>query len=308
MPEQAVGVTWACTVCRSTAAAPLFRAPTEGTEGGVDAEAFRPSADAYGRPTTAVVRCLSCGHGSVEVPPDPAVAAGAYTQAADPVSVREEAGQVATARRDLERIERFASPGRVLDVGCWTGSLLVAAAERGWEPLGVEPSRWAAARARERGVPVVEGELGSQSELGESFRLVSMCDVLEHLADPVDALATVRELVEPGGFLFVTVPDAGSRAARALGRRWWSVLPMHLQYFTRTSLERLLHDNGFDVVSVSTHSKVFSVRYYAERLGGYSRFAGGLAVRVGEGLRVADRPIALDLRDRIAVVARRRAA
>lgn len=297
-----------CIVCGSTAAEPPFRAPTEGTDGGVNADAFRPSADAYGRPTAAVMRCLRCGHASVAAPPDPEVVADAYVRAVDPVSVREEAGQVATARRDLADIERFVAPARVLDVGCWTGSFLVAAAERGWEPLGVEPSRWAVTRAKERGVPVVEGDLGSLAGLGAAFRLVSMCDVLEHLVDPAEALARVGELIEPGGVLFVTVPDAGSRVARALGRRWWSVLPMHLQYFTRSSLERLLHDHGFDVVSVRTHSKVFSVRYYAERLGGYSRAAGSLAVRVADGVRLADRPISLDLRDRVAVVARRRAA
>jgi SAM-dependent methyltransferase len=282
-----------------------FPAPAEGTEGGVDADAFRPSADAYGRATADIVRCLACGHGSVAAPPDVDAAAGAYAHAIDEVSLREEAGQVATARRDLERIEEVVVPGRVLDVGCWTGSFLVAAAERGWQPVGIEPSRWAADRARQRGVPVVEGELSDFREDPASFRLVSLCDVLEHLADPGGALDAVRELLEPGGVLFVTVPDAGSRAARLLGRRWWSVLPMHLQYFTRQSLERLLGEHGFAVETARTHSKIFTVRYYAERFGGYSQRAGRLAVRAVEGVRIADRLVAVDLRDRLAVIARR---
>ena len=282
-----------------------FRAPTEGTEGGVDAEAFRPSADAYGRATAAVLRCLRCGHGSVAAPPDADAAAGAYAYAVDAVSLREEAGQLATASRDLEQIERVVTPGRVLDVGCWTGSFLVAAAARGWRPTGIEPSRWAAERARQRGVEVVECELGEFRQEPASFRLVSLCDVLEHLADPGQALDTVSELLEPGGAVFITVPDAGSRAARVLGRRWWSVLPMHLQYFTRPSLERLLRDRGFTIETARTHSKIFTVRYYAERLSGYSEVAGRVAVRAVEGARVADRLVAVDLRDRLAVIATR---
>ena len=56
---------------------------------------------------------------------------------------------------------------------------------------------------------------------------------------------------------------------RVLGRRWWSVLPMHLQYFTPVSLGRVLAAHGFEIAWRGTHAKSFSIRYYAERLGGY---------------------------------------
>ena len=58
--------------------------------------------------------------------------------------------------------------------------------------------------------------------------------------------------------------------ARALGRRWWSVLPTHVQYFTRGSISELLRRGGFDVLEVHTAPKAFTVRYYLERIGGYS--------------------------------------
>jgi SAM-dependent methyltransferase len=231
--------------------------------------------------------------------------ASAYGDASDPVSLREEQGQVETARRALVDVERFVAPGRVCDLGCWTGSFLAAARERGWEAFGVEPSRWASERARARGLEVRTGELADHGLAGASCRLVAMCDVIEHLCDPGLALEVARELLEPGGALYLTLPDAGSVLARTLGRRWWSVLPMHLQYFTRPSLGLLLERHGFRVKAWRTHAKVFSARYYGERLGGYApaleRVAVGLMTRAGW----ADRPVAPDFHDRMAVIAER---
>jgi predicted TPR repeat methyltransferase len=227
----------------------------------------------------------------------------AYADAADPVSVREERGQVETARRALEAIEGVVAPGGMVDLGCWTGSFLAAAEERGWRAEGVEPSAWAVARARARGLCVREAELEDAGLTKGAYRLVVLCDVLEHLEQPGRALDSAAELLEPGGALFVTVPDAGSRLARLLGRRWWSVLPMHLQYFNRSSLAALLTEHGFSVRSMTTHPKAFSVRYYAERLGGYSAAVERLAVGAVARLGLSERLVAPDFRDRVAVVA-----
>lgn len=276
-----------------------------GSEGGVSAAAFRPSSEGFGHTVASVIKCTRCGHGSLSAYPDPRSVSTAYQDAADPVSVREEAGQVETAQRALADVERYVRPGRLIDVGSWTGSMLVAAAGRGWDPLGVEPSRWAADRSRQRGVTVHEGQF-SELDTEPGVRLVSFCDVLEHLEDPGAALDwAARVLAADGSGVYLTVPDAGSALARAMGRRWWSVLPMHVQYFHRPSLARLLEDRGFHVRSMRSHAKVFSARYYAERLGGYSGAAGRVSVGALERLGLANRLVAPDFHDRVAVIATR---
>jgi SAM-dependent methyltransferase len=281
--------------------------PAGATESGVDADAFRPSADRFGQTAGTVQWCRRCGHGAIFPRPEPAIVAQAYTDAADPVSLREEPGQVETGHRLLALAEQWADPGRILDVGCWTGSLLVAAAARGWDPVGVEPSAWAAARARERGVPVHVGTLDDVAFAPGSFAAVACCDVLEHLADPAHELARLHDLLAPDGALVLTVPDAGSVLARTMGRRWWSVLPMHFQYFTRGSMATLLERCGFVVRTVATHPKVFTRRYYAERLTALVPAAEPVVRRTGLGgeTPAAERLTAPDLRDRMAVVATR---
>jgi hypothetical protein len=91
-----------------------------------------------------------------------------------------------------------------------------------------------------------------------------------------------------------------------MGRRWWSVLPTHVQYFTRGSIRALLERSGFELLAVGTAPKAFTVRYYLERIGGYSRpLARGLtgaATAVG----LAERMWAPDFGDRMAVIVRPR--
>ncbi|HUS61401.1 MAG TPA: methyltransferase domain-containing protein, partial [Acidimicrobiales bacterium] len=293
---------WTCPVCGEPDRRSVFRATGAGSEGGVDASAFRPGSDEYGQLSSPVVECTVCGHRSVERVPDRGALTNAYAGAIDEVTLREEPGQVVTATRALERIEAEVRPGRLLDVGCWTGSFLVAAQERGWEVVGVEPSAWAAGRARERGVKVHEGELVDAPFEPGSFEAIVTCDVLEHLADPAAAVARMASLLVPGGALYLTVPDAGSRLARVMGRRWWAVLPMHLQHFSRSSMRLLLARHGFEVRHVATHPKLFSLRYYAERAASF--LPGGRAVawaidRSGRG----DHLVSPDFRDRMEMVA-----
>jgi SAM-dependent methyltransferase len=295
-----------CVICGAPDPQPRWSVAADKTEGGVDARSFRPSSQRFGETSGRVVVCRACGHGALADPPDAAAVASAYADAEDPVSVRERAGQVATADRGLARLERVVAPGRLLDIGCWTGSFVEAAQARGWEASGIEPSAWAVGEARAQGLEVSRGGIEDIDAPDGSLRAVVLCDVLEHLEDPAGAVERVASLLEPGGALYLTVPDAGSRLARAMGRRWWSVLPMHLQYFTRASMLLLLAGHGFEPARVGTHTKVFTARYYAERVAGYSPFVGRTAVAALARVGQAERPVAPDFRDRMEVIAVRR--
>jgi 2-polyprenyl-3-methyl-5-hydroxy-6-metoxy-1,4-benzoquinol methylase len=299
-------MSWCCPVCAGGRSEARWRITSDATENGVDPQAFRPSADRYGKTVGAVVCCLDCGHSSLAETPSEAVLAAAYSDAADPVSVDEEAGQLETARRGLRWVETAVTPGSLLDIGCWTGSFVAAAQERGWRARGVEPSTWAVERARERGLDVAVGDLTEPGAANGSLRVVAMCDVIEHLLDVRGAAKTTAGLLEPGGALYLTTPDAGGRLARTMGSRWWSVLPMHVQYFTRTSISRLLTDAGLEVIGIRSHPKVFTATYYAERLGGYSTGLARTAKAVTRRVGMANRLVAPDLHDRMQVLAIKR--
>jgi hypothetical protein len=93
-----------------------------------------------------------------------------------------------------------------------------------------------------------------------------------------------------------------------MGRRWWSVLPTHVQYFTRASVTRLLEARGYEVLEIDTAPKAFSVRYYLGRIEGYSPRAARALVAAAARAGLADRLWAPDFRDRMLVLARPRDA
>jgi SAM-dependent methyltransferase len=263
-----------------------------------------PTTDRFGVALGDFVRCGDCGHAQLEPMPAEEVLEQAYRDAASGAYEDEERGQRATAAAELARIERHARPGPLADLGCWVGFLAAEANRRGWRAVGVEPSVWAAQRARERGVEVVSAPLLASDLAPGAFAAVTMGDVIEHLPDPGAALDHAARLLAPDGVLWLATPDAGSRVARTMGRRWWSVIPTHVHLFTRASVVRLLERHGYEVVEVGTSPKAFSVRYYLERLGGYWPPLARAAVRAARRAGIADRIWAPDFRDRMAVVAR----
>ena len=179
--------------------------------GGMGEEGLIPTTDRFGSALADLVRCLACGHMQLERFPDEAELSEAYGDAESDDYVEEEAGQRATARVALERIERHVRPGAMLDLGCWVGFLLAEARDRGWETLGVEPSEFASAYARDRlGLEVLRAGLLEADLPERSFDAVVMGDVIEHLPDPAAALDRIAALLRPGGVVHLALPDAGS--------------------------------------------------------------------------------------------------
>lgn len=290
-----------CVVCGAGSLAPHLEVAGDAGDRGLI-----PTTDRFGTALADIARCGVCGHMQLDRFPPQVELAAAYESAASDDYVAEETGQRATAARLLERIEPLTEGRRILDLGCWVGFLLSEAERRGWEGTGVEPSGYAAAYARdELGLRVHHSDLFAAGIEG-GYDAVVMADVIEHLIDPGAALERIAELLVDGGTLALVLPDAGSRLARIAGRRWWSVLPTHVQYFTRASLARLLGSRGFEPLVVETAPKAFTVDYYLERIGGYSRpISRGLRA-VASGARFDQRLWAPDFRDRMLVVSRHR--
>jgi SAM-dependent methyltransferase len=290
----------ACAACTSVSLLPHLQVED------ARAEDLIPTTDRFGAALADIVRCPACSHMQLDRFPGEGELAAAYGEAESEDYVEEEAGQRETARIALERIERFAGPGALLDMGCWVGFLLAEARDRGWETLGVEPSDFASAYARDRlGLEVLTEDLFEVELPQGHYDAVVMADVIEHLPRPADALDRIASALRPGGVVYLALPDAGSRVARRLGARWWSVIPTHVQYFTRPSLFTLLRRRGFEPLWAGSAPKSFTVRYYLERIGGYSQPAARALTTAAAAAGVADRMWTPDFHDRMAVVARR---
>jgi SAM-dependent methyltransferase len=283
--------------------------PHLGVAGEMGAEGLIPTTDRFGSALADIVRCLDCTHMQLERMPATAELAAAYREAASDEYLAEEAGQRETARRILDRIESHVRRGEFLDLGCWVGFQLDEARARGWSVLGIEPSEFAWRYATHAlGLEVQHAEIDRAELPANAFDAAFLGDVLEHLPDPAGALGRVAGALAPGGVVAAALPDAGSGLARVMGRRWWSVIPTHLHYFTRRSLGTLLERCGYEPLRIETAPKSFSVRYYLGRIRGYSPTLASRLVRGAEAVGMANRLWAPDFRDRMLVIARGRSS
>jgi len=183
------------------------------------------------------------------------------------------------ARRKLAYMARRLEPGRLLDVGAAYGLFLDEALRAGWSAEGVEISRHAAAVARNlTGAPVHDGPLEETTLQGGSFDAVTLWDVLEHAVAIKPFCDRVRELLRPGGYVFVTVPNAASSLARLMGSTWFGYAKIeHVYYFSPGTLRLAFAQSGLDFLGWMPWPWACTVDYVARRMAIYSRRLAALA-------------------------------
>lgn len=141
-------------------------------------------------------------------------------------------------KNKLELINSYEpSKGAILDIGAGTGDFLAFAAADGWKTVGVEPSDKAKAIAKSKGVEFVQ----QTSELeNQSFDVITMWHVLEHVPNLDDQIKELKRLLKPKGTLIVAVPNFKSYDAKHYGNFWAAYdVPIHFWHFSKKAIELL---------------------------------------------------------------------
>jgi SAM-dependent methyltransferase len=204
-------------------------------------------------------------------------------------------------------IDRIAaSPGRALDVGCAAGYFMKVLSDHGWQVEGVELSATIAQHARdEYGLSVHVGELATAQFENESFDLVTMWDVVEHVPDPLGLVRRAAELLKPKGAIVIETQNIDSLASRLLRSRWHHFKHMeHLYHFNPATISRLLKTAGFQVERSSPRlgGKHVSVAFVRERA---TRLHPALDTLLRTLRRFDDVDIYVNLLDEMVVVGRK---
>ncbi|MBF0563608.1 MAG: class I SAM-dependent methyltransferase [Nitrospirae bacterium] len=150
------------------------------------------------------------------------------------------------------KIEKYVKKGKILDVGCGRGLFLHVMERGGWSVFGVEYDEETAVRvSRAYGIRVVAGSHGDWGFEPGSFDCVALFHVLEHLREPMAVLETCRNLLKPGGVLYVSVPNWDSLQAKAGKDKWFHLdLPYHLYHFTEKGLIKLIGNCGLEILEI----------------------------------------------------------
>jgi 2-polyprenyl-3-methyl-5-hydroxy-6-metoxy-1,4-benzoquinol methylase len=192
-----------------------------------------------------------------------------YAAVEDPLYVEEREGRILTFEHHLRPMERYTGPAedrRLLDVGAHTGVFVEIAARHGWDAWGVEPGHWAVEQARARGLQMKVGTLKTAHIPAESFSVVTMWDVIEHLTDPLGTLKEAWRVLKPGGWLIIHTIDIESLFARLMGPRWPWLMEMHLYYYSRQTMAAMLEKARFNVVWMGAQGRYLRAGYLASRV------------------------------------------
>jgi len=146
-------------------------------------------------------------------------------------------------------------PGRLLEIGCASGSFLDLMARRGWQVEGIEPSETSANAARALGFHVYTGTVEQAPDPSDRYDLIAGWMVLEHLHEPIVALRKLHRWARPGAWLAASVPDCSSPGLRVFRTRWYNLsLPHHLYHYTPATLKKVLMRAGWQVKKTLWHS------------------------------------------------------
>jgi len=222
-----------------------------------------PFRKSFSRQDTRYGICAKCGAISKILTKDGYEALGATY---DPGEIFKSANEqlirqhlmVDTKQTQLRRIAEWLGPrdGKppitLLDIGCGMGGYLLAGRQLGFQISGIEPSQDHSAVGQTFfDLPIRNAYFDASDFKGQTFDIVILSHVIEHIFDPAEFMTAVGSVVSPNGILVVITPNAQSSLARLSGRNWSMLAPLdHVTMMTPKALYSLKPD-GF-AVSVTT--------------------------------------------------------
>lgn len=174
--------------------------------------------------------------------------------------------------------------GRILDIGAGTGDFLLEAKNQNWDILGIEPNDKA------KGIAVGKGiKFGDTIEKLESnsFDVITMWHVLEHVPDVEHQVAELKRLLKPSGTIIIAVPNFKSYDANHYKEFWAAYdVPRHLWHFSKTAIEKLFDKQNMNLEDVkpmwfdSFYVSLLSEKYKSGKMNFISGFFIGLISNV----------------------------
>jgi 2-polyprenyl-3-methyl-5-hydroxy-6-metoxy-1,4-benzoquinol methylase len=141
---------------------------------------------------------------------------------------------------------------KLLDVGCGSGQFLYEMKQFGMRVEGVEPGNFDEKIAKENGIKILKGDLLKIKYPKESFDIITLNHVLEHVDKPNEIISEINRLLKSKGKLIVGVPNSKSLAHFIFKKNWHQLdIPRHLFNFSDKNLKQLLEK----------HFKINKIRY-----------------------------------------------
>ena len=139
--------------------------------------------------------------------------------------------------------------GKILDIGCNTGEFLFCMGE-GYQKFGIEIADVPADLAEKKSITVYRKPLEELALAENSFDVVTLYALIEHLSDPRSLVKEISRILKPGGLVVIMTGDYQTSKAKMLGSRWHMYIPpLHQYFFCRKALRMVANEFGLDELS-----------------------------------------------------------
>lgn len=153
----------------------------------------------------------------------------------------------------FELIRKYIKSGFLFDLGVGWGHFLLAAKQLGYKIYGIEISKNPYIYSKEDlGLPVDHIDFFEMDMPNESFDIITLWDVLEHIDEANTFVAKCAELTKPGGYIVIQVPQIDSYIAKRRKERWNMMGLDHVNYFSKKTITELLARHGYEVVKIKS--------------------------------------------------------
>ena len=237
--------------------------------------------------------CLKCGLLFTEPRPKPEEI-GKYYQSEEYYSHQEnkkgfvpriyEAVKSVNLKKKYKMATKGLKPGRMLEIGCGAGDFLHTMEKHGWTCTGIEPSE----SAKEIATKKVKAKLLNPQEIDkledESFDLITMWHVLEHVDNLKEEIKQLQRLLKKGGRLVLALPNFKSADAQYYKEYWAAYdVPRHLNHFCRESINNIFKTTDFK--RIKTDKLVWDAYYISFMSEKYMNHSLPLLKGAWKGLR-----------------------
>lgn len=194
----------------------------------------------------------------------------------------------------------------LLELGCGLGFFLDVAQDAGFTVEGTEFNKyaikWIADKYR---FPVSSKKLNDFED--NSYDVICMMDVIEHLRDPFDVINESHRVLKNGGILTFTTMECDSFISRLLGDRLEDIRKIHehLFFFTKKSIKKSLKKSGFAVEKINYTGHTFSCGDLVERIAAMVPFIGKPCLHLVNFLHLRNLKIYVNPRTKVTVYARK---
>ncbi|MEO8515525.1 MAG: class I SAM-dependent methyltransferase [Flavobacterium sp.] len=157
--------------------------------------------------------------------------------------------KVYSLKKKVQLINSFhPQKGRLLDIGAGTGDFLATAKANGWQITGLEPNEKAKSSAIAKGVSFQNDIKNIDNQ---SFDVITMWHVLEHVPDIEQQIKDLKRLLKPNGTIIIAVPNFKSFDANYYGEFWAAYdVPRHLWHFSKIAIEKLFAKENLKLVKI----------------------------------------------------------